>query len=202
MKVFRSNRKDKIEFVREIYTSMGSPALNTKNQHDLVLKVTNFYNNRKEDISGRAISRSIPKSYKAKVDSYEKALAAVNLFLFSEKINTNIGYLYIIGSESYPSYFKVGHSRDAEGRLNSYQTATPFRDFYIEKYIVCIDSASAEKLALEFFENKVVNGEWIKISKDTLDSKFKEMANFLCINGYYNRFCRSLEPKKMFLDMW
>lgn len=187
MKVHINNRDGKIELVNSLDGSQEF------NEDHLIRELTGlFWKNKTENVNSKNLEVGSKKWRVSLVDCYERALAAINLFLYKNNIETKIGYFYFIKSKSFPNHVKIGHSQDVESRLSQYQTATPFRDFYIEKYLICRYSRETEKLALNFFKDSIVSGEWIN-STDT-GSDFKNFCKFLDDCGQGNRFSnRSLQ---------
>ena len=76
------------------------------------------------------------------------------------------GHVYIITNSAWPDWVKIGMAVDAEDRLNSYQTSSPFRDYKIEHVVTTNNRRSAEaeahKEAAKIAEEQ--RGEWFKIS--------------------------------------
>lgn len=75
------------------------------------------------------------------------------------------GYVYIITNPSFVGWCKVGCALDANDRLRSYQTSSPFRDYEL-KWVVSVEDKLTEErkahdhLALSY-ERK---GEWFKVT--------------------------------------
>jgi hypothetical protein len=125
----------------------------------------------------------------------EESLTQLGLFNHINKVPSKIGFFYIISNKNFPNYYKVGHSKDAETRLNQYQTYSPFRDFKLEKYLVVLDSKLAESAVLSYFSNSLTN-EWLystDISKD-----FSVMAKIISdITGLPNRWALDNIPEEL-----
>lgn len=90
------------------------------------------------------------------------------------------GYVYIITNSAWPDWVKIGMAVDAEDRLNSYQTSSPFRDYKIEHVIVTNNRRAAEAEAHKSAAKiaKETKGEWFKISIE----QAKDVLNKLSIN--------------------
>ena len=67
------------------------------------------------------------------------------------------GYVYAITNPAWPGWVKVGMAVDSNDRLNSYQTSSPFRDFFRER---CSEHS----------------GEWFKITREDAYISIKDLA--------------------------
>ena len=66
----------------------------------------------------------------------------------------------------------MGITHDIKIRMNTYQTADPFRRFMVEKYKFLEDTKKLEQEILKEFGNKD-NGEWLPNDhKETIISKY------------------------------
>tara|TARA_E500000305_G_scaffold97006_1_gene87394 strand:+ start:2841 stop:3374 length:534 start_codon:yes stop_codon:yes gene_type:complete len=77
------------------------------------------------------------------------------------------GYVYIISNPSWQGWYKVGRAVDAEDRLNSYQTSSPFRDYVLRYSKYFSDRMLAESIAHNNV-GKIADqrkGEWFKVSQ-------------------------------------
>jgi hypothetical protein len=72
------------------------------------------------------------------------------------------GFLYLISNPVYPGYYKVGITKNVEGRLASYQTYDPLRRFKVEHYTYCDDIREEERRIIKQFSVDIKNGEWVK----------------------------------------
>lgn len=138
----------------------------------------------------RNITKGSKKYNKAVVDATERALAGLALYYHINKLPTKIGFFYIIGCDSYPNWYKLGYSKDAEHRLNSYQTYSPNRDFYLERYIAVRDAKKAEAAAIQYLCNSIRN-EWFFSENIKEDSK-NIMKAIAIHTGFPNRFYSTL----------
>lgn len=81
------------------------------------------------------------------------------------------GYVYAIGNSAWGDYIKIGSSIDVNDRLNSYQTSSPMRDYFLIDYYFVDDRLKEESNLLATFEERY--NEWCKIPVETLKSFFK-----------------------------
>ncbi len=77
------------------------------------------------------------------------------------------GFVYVISNPAFPGYVKIGMAVEPHGRLNNYQTSTPFRDYKLEHYVWVSDRRAAERDMFDYLEIHRVNGEWFKITVPT-----------------------------------
>jgi hypothetical protein len=83
------------------------------------------------------------------------------------------GYVYAIGNNAWPEYVKIGSAIDVMDRLNSYQTSSPLRDYFLIDYYFVYDRVLEENTIHEMFYDR--NAEWCKISQEVIKFTFKEM---------------------------
>lgn len=89
------------------------------------------------------------------------------------------GYLYIIRNKAWPDWVKVGITENLDKRLQTYQTASPFRDYILEYFIHHPQYLVAEKRIKEMMSHFAteIKNEWFKIdlemAKDRLDEQFE-----------------------------
>ncbi|AJF40839.1 hypothetical protein AVV29_gp139 [Vibrio phage phi 3] len=88
------------------------------------------------------------------------ATMTMNILCHRLGINSNIGYVYIVSNPAYPGWFKVGAAKDAETRLITYQTSSPFRDFRLEWYMPCTNYKELEK---QFHSISGFTHEWVNL---------------------------------------
>lgn len=125
----------------------------------------------------------------------EESLTQLGLFNHINNVPSKIGFFYIISNKNFPNYYKVGHSKDAETRLNQYQTYSPFRDFELEKYLVVLDSKLAESAVLDYFSNSLTN-EWLYSTDISRD--FTIMAKVISdVTGLPNRWALDNIPEEL-----
>ena len=94
------------------------------------------------------------------------------------------GYVYAIHNPAWPEYVKIGSAIDVYGRLNTYQTSSPFRDYEILGYVFSNDRLALEKSIHDEFDRY---GEWIKADKEKM-KKFLSSKKSYPI-GLINQFC-------------
>jgi len=78
---------------------------------------------------------------------------------------TKEGYVYILSNPAWEGWYKVGMAADINDRVNSYQTSSPLRDYYLEHYIATTDRRVAEK-KIHAKLNKLSKGvanEWFDV---------------------------------------
>lgn len=81
------------------------------------------------------------------------------------------GFVYAIANPAWGDYIKVGSAIDVYDRLNSYQTSSPLRDYYIVDYFYSDNRVEAEREIHNMF---VRNSEWCNVSLDILRKVFKD----------------------------
>lgn len=82
------------------------------------------------------------------------------------------GYVYAIGNPAWGDYVKVGSAIDVNDRLNSYQTSSPYRDYFVIDYFCTYDRLEIEKNIHSLFER---NSEWCKVSREDVKILFKKL---------------------------
>lgn len=101
---------------------------------------------------------------------YARKLAGLSFLKF--KLQNGVKYsdckeglFYIISNEAYKNYAKVGMTIDLDGRLKSYQTYSPFRDFKVKRYEFVRDRRVTEQMVLNRYKFDIENtaGEWIEM---------------------------------------
>jgi len=73
-------------------------------------------------------------------------------------------FIYIITNPAWDGFIKIGRAKDIKGRLNSYQTSSPFRDYKIYYSVFVNNIYIIEKHFKDKFGND--NGEWIMCSAE------------------------------------
>lgn len=93
------------------------------------------------------------------------------------------GYVYVITNKAWPEWVKIGRAIDANDRLRSYQTSSPLRDYWIVHSVHFDDVNAAERKAHLIAAritstpwNKVVNGEWFKLTEQQAKDVLKEVT--------------------------
>lgn len=85
---------------------------------------------------------------------------------------TKAGYVYVITNAAWPEWVKVGMAVDADDRLSSYQTSSPFRDYELQYSVYCKDRRKLESKAHKAVGSiaSARNNEWFKASvEDAVD---------------------------------
>ena len=96
-------------------------------------------------INGKYISRKDPLYNMFKPGNYKTLGDAT---FFNSKLSAiQEGYVYIISNRSWPHWVKIGMAIDAEDRLNSYQTSSPYRDYVLEHRVFSSDRRASEQEA-------------------------------------------------------
>ena len=118
-----------------------------------------------------------PKSntYRQAEKKFALKLAGLNMMRLNEqrfgeiqetskqrKVQQNCGFVYVISNPAFPGMFKVGMTKDINGRLRTYQTADPYRRFRVEHYIFVQNRREIEKQILEDMKLNLVQGEWVR----------------------------------------
>ena len=85
-----------------------------------------------------------------------------------EKYESSVeGQVYVITNPNFPDWVKVGMAIDAEDRLNSYQTSSPFRDYVLQYYYDVNNRRAAENEAhTELQKSYERKGEWFKCTPE------------------------------------
>jgi hypothetical protein len=77
------------------------------------------------------------------------------------------GSVYVVGNPSWPEWVKVGMAIDADDRLKSYQTGSPFRDYMVYYSFLTKDRRKSEAEAHIKLERKFKRkNEWFKCSPE------------------------------------
>ena len=145
------------DFVRKVY--------------DEVLE--NLYKlNRVESINKRK------RYYTLQYDFVRRDLLKI-LYKQNNKSVNNIaaGYVYAIGNPAWPNFIKIGSTIDITDRLATYQTSSPFRDYYVISYFFTHNRLADEKLLHSSFKDR--NAEWcfsdvnfvVKLFKQKLEER-------------------------------
>lgn len=81
------------------------------------------------------------------------------------------GFVYAIGNSAWPDFVKIGSAIDVDDRLNSYQTSSPLRDYFILDYYCVYDRILEEDYLHDLFKDR--NSEWCKVSYDEIKTLFR-----------------------------
>ena len=94
-------------------------------------------------VNGKYIAVNHPLHKPGRYKNFEQAA-----FSSLERYESSIeGQVYVITNPNFPEWVKVGMAVDAEDRLNSYQTSSPFRDYTLVSAWDVTDRRSAESEA-------------------------------------------------------
>lgn len=86
------------------------------------------------------------------------------------------GYLYIITNKAWPGYVKVGVTLNLKKRLQTYQTASPFRDYkliYSVHHPLYLEAEQKIKETMKYFATEIRN-EWFKVDLEMAKSRLDE----------------------------
>jgi len=142
-------------------------------------------NPRRMYVNGKYISRKHPLYKPGTYKSFDEAMFAS---ITKDKKITD-GHIYLISNPHFSSlgWYKIGKAVDVEDRCDSYQTSTPFRDFYIIDYVSVNEYSKAEKEAKDMahrvsnLHNKDTNGEWF-------DAKLEDLLSIInTVGAKYNK---------------
>lgn len=103
-----------------------------------------------------------------KVDREQRRLAqkakALGVKVLASYNKSKSGYVYLIRNPAWGNWLKVGMAMDAEDRLNSFQTSSPFRDYELVHKVFCRDRRKAEAFLHEKMEAFTKRGEWFEMT--------------------------------------
>jgi hypothetical protein len=112
-------------------------------------------------VDGKYIPTSHPLYKPGRYKSFEDAA-------FSSLRNykhTKSGYVYVISNPAWKGWVKIGMAIDAEDRLKSYQTSSPYRDYQLLHSVYVTDRRAIERKAHrkigKIAEEK--QNEWFKV---------------------------------------
>lgn len=112
-------------------------------------------------VNGEEVSKFHPLHRPGRYASWQDAWNNKEL----EK-KTVVGYVYAIGNAAWPAWVKIGKAVDAMDRLNSFQTSSPHRDYFLIHSRYFEDRNRAESIAHETLinEHRHKSGEWFLIT--------------------------------------
>ncbi|NCB96638.1 MAG: GIY-YIG nuclease family protein [Negativicutes bacterium] len=154
MKIARNRRKDNLNELM-VFLQNSKLEITSSNYMQIALWY-NGYIVRKANTGKDKKSNTYQKRLK---HSYQRSLRVVQLYCYINNIANNLGYVYIISNPAFPGWFKIGAAKDAETRLNTYQTYSPFRDYVLEYYTLVDKYELKEKEILSSFSHR--NNEWV-----------------------------------------
>jgi len=127
-----------------------------------------IHNDARMYVNGKYIAQSHPLYKPGRYKSFNDAA-----FSGLQNYNTTkAGYVYVITNAAWPEWVKVGMAIDADDRLNSYQTSSPFRDYELQYSVYCKDRRKLERKAHTAVGSIASdrNNEWFKASiEDAVD---------------------------------
>lgn len=140
--------------------------LNIKNLsfHSLPIHIARYYN---EDCEVIFTNRSKVKDIESKFIK-EKILRI-------QKTSEKSGYVYIVTSNTFDGYYKIGSTIDLTSRLISYNTCSPFGDFKYVYYKFFYDRVYVEKIIQKKFLDYRMNGEWFQLD---INNIINEIINY------------------------
>ena len=152
-------------------------------------------------VEGKYISKKDPRFVKGSYDSWEdveslkKIKEAVvvdpRLLKIREEDKANYaesdnkysklkpGYVYVITNPAWPEDCKVGHSRQPDKRLSSFNTGSPNKDYKLEGSEHFEDRAVVEKYIHNLLEKEGIErkeGEWFVCSPEYILDKLKNLT--------------------------
>jgi len=86
------------------------------------------------------------------------------------------GFIYIISNSNYPDYYKIGVTTDISGRLRTYQTGSPHRNFKMEYYIFhpnCYEAEQQIRENMRYFALEIKN-EWFRVDLNIAKTRLDE----------------------------
>ena len=125
------------------------------------IKAHQHKNSNRMFVDGKYIPQSHPLWKPGRYKSFEDAA-------FSSLRNykhTKSGYVYVITNPAWKGWVKIGMAIDAEDRLKSYQTSSPYRDYQLLHSVYVTDRRAIERKAhrkvSKIAEDK--QNEWFKV---------------------------------------
>ena len=115
----------------------------------------------------------------SKVNRLKRLARVVSRSVIKQYDTAKDGYVYIISNPIWCGLYKIGMAIDAEDRLNSYQTSSPFRDYVLDYSKYFSNRRNAEAIAHRNIE-KVADkrqGEWFNVSKATAINIIEEIID-------------------------
>lgn len=112
------------------------------------------------------------RAYKLQYDYVRRDLLKIK-YKKNNNSSTGIkeGFVYAIGNPAWKEFVKIGSAIDVFDRLKSYQTSSPFRDYYLIDYYFSHNRLVEESNLHKTFEER--NSEWCKVSDQEVKEKFK-----------------------------
>lgn len=86
-------------------------------------------------------------------------------------------FIYVLQNPAYPGYVKIGHARDPQKRLNTYNVGCPFGQYTFAALIPVHDAPAAEAWAHRMVRRHAVRGEWFQVHADDAVNLLKHMPH-------------------------
>ncbi|AFQ22213.1 hypothetical protein My1_054 [Pectobacterium phage My1] len=172
MKTSVNNRKDNVSLLLDWIVSNKLDYTTTEGRERIINRYSlestiKAYPNKLVD------SKSFKDAHRFKIPQVMRAL---QLLCKREGVSHTIGYVYLITNPAYPGWVKIGASVDAETRLSQYQTYSPFRNYTLEYYVICLDYIALEDRVLRQFPNR--NNEWVYANLEEVKQILEEQIDW------------------------
>ena len=165
------------------------------------LKAHNKKNTTRMFVSGKYIPKTNPIHVAGRYDSWEDVkfpqdskeptpvdprllkIREQDKAIYAESDNKHSllkdGVVYVISNKAWEEWCKVGHTRQPDRRLSSYNTGCPFRDYEIHGYEFFKDRMKIEKYIHFFLKQKGIKrkNEWYKCTPEYVLEKLKGLTN-------------------------
>jgi predicted DNA binding CopG/RHH family protein len=140
--------------------------------HNFVVKVYEEVLLPLYDVRNRESVKKRDRAFTLQFDFVRRDLLKI-LYKRNDKsaIGIKAGYVYAIGNPAWKDWIKIGSAIDVNDRLNSYQTSSPLRDYYLIDYYFVEDRLLEESSLHSKYER---NSEWCKVSQEDIKSLFKQ----------------------------
>ena len=119
------------------------------------------HNNKRMYVNGKYIAKTHPLYKPGRYKTFNDAA-----FEGTYKLeNIKEGYVYVITNKAFPGWVKIGMAIDAEDRLKSYQTSSPYRDYQLLHSVYVTNRRAIERKAhrkvSKIAEDR--QNEWFKV---------------------------------------
>jgi len=127
------------------------------------LKIAHRDNKNRMWVNNKYVKKSHPLYKPGRYKNFEQA-AFSSLSKYDSSVE---GQVYAITNPNFPDWVKIGMAIDAEDRLNSYQTSSPFRDYVLQyKYDVNNRRKAESQAHTELQKSYERKGEWFKCTPE------------------------------------
>lgn len=122
-------------------------------------------------VAGKYVPKSHPRHKPGTYESFEHAWS------HKELDSASAGEVYMMSNPAWDGWLKVGMAVDAEDRVRSYQTSSPFRDFDLIMSVCSDNKRETERVAHKLLERVCDDrrGEWFKIDPDVAEVIFLQL---------------------------